>query len=549
MTIVLILYLQVFTSPFHKYYQRCTDCQEIHSTPKAAQSRADNHYNHRQATVREGGATVIVSGARGSSTARKKGRIDTSSASSLDVIQTDDETIVISNADDSPKRKTTKDSNGTNSYCNDISTKQSNGTMTFSCLKYKNCPIISKLSSSQARQLSCAINPDGSMRFCCAETERSASGTDEDESDESLPDTTRSDWIVIAEDSSKATTKPDVKIQNGTVVVTDGQVNRTPKRIQSAASCGLPIKSKPGEETRIIGGEEAPHNAWPWFAMLMVQRRTSGRFSPECGATLITDKFVITAAHCVLEQGRRKISQSRVRIRLGESDLRKKNDGEVDFGVANIVIHAKFERKTFKNDIALIELDRRAVFNESISAACLPPSYDLSGKNYGKDGDAVWVLGYGQTSYKGRTSDRLRQADLRIVPQKKCYEAFVHLDVHITEEYLCASSESFDDIGGTNEYRELKDATDDDRSDAGLDTSIVAEGPADGQALKPKRQKDSCQGDSGGPLMIRDSGSEHWHLIGVVSFGFRCASAGFPGVYTRVSHYVDWIQSYTDVKL
>lgn len=548
LAIVLVLYLQVFTSPFHKYYQQCTDCQEIHGTPRTAQSRADNRYSYNDQS-----RSATASG--GSGSVRRASRIkSTNPQPNLDVIQTDDETIVISNVDESAIRD--KSTQRKNQYCDSISKKQYNGTVPLRCVTFKRCPSISRLSSSQARQLSCAINPDGSMRFCCPEKEeRSASDTDDrdDDSDESLPETTivRSDSVESLDSSSKpVTAKPNVKIQNGTLVVTDGgQVgNRAPKRIKSAAHCGLVVKSKTGEETRIIGGEEAPHNAWPWFAILMVQRRKSGKFSPECGATLIADRFIVTAAHCVLEQGKRQITKSRIRVRLGESNLKKQNDGEVDFDVAAILTHPKFERKTFKNDLALIKLERKAVFNESISPACLPPSSHPGTKDYGKDGDTVWVLGYGQTSYKGRTSDRLRQADLKIVPQTKCYEAFVHLDVHITGEYLCASSESFEDIGASNseQYRELKEETSESSPHSSSDTSIVPEGPVDGQTRKPKQQKDSCQGDSGGPMMIKDKDSGHWQLLGVVSFGFRCASAGFPGVYTRVSRYVDWIESNID---
>lgn len=57
---------------------------------------------------------------------------------------------------------------------------------------------------------------------------------------------------------------------------------------------------------------------------------------------------------------------------------------------------------------------------------------------------------------------------------------------------------------------------------------------------------DTCKGDSGGPLMTTDSsnGTPYWYMVGVVSFGASpCGLEGYPGVYTRVSAYMDWIEA------
>lgn len=161
----------------------------------------------------------------------------------------------------------------------------------------------------------------------------------------------------------------------------------------------------------------------------------------------------------------------------------------------------------------------QVTLSDSISPACLP--YDdlkLANQTPGAlDNQTAWVLGFGQTTYNGRTSDQLKQADLRIIHHGRCKQAFNHL-VHLTREYVCASSQ-FDEEDDSQQASELRNA----------------------------KIKDSCQGDSGGPLMMQStSGTKNrrWYVYGIVSFGYRCASVGFPGVYTRVNRYLDWIDSY-----
>lgn len=314
-------------------------------------------------------------------------------------------------------------------------------------------------------------------------------------------------------------------------------------------SSGQPMEP---DETRIIGGESSRKNAWPWYALLMIKRRIGGKRNPECGGTLVSDRFVLTAAHCVLEQGQRAMNTNRLTIRLGEFDLRQDGDGELDVGVKRIISHPQFQHRTFKNDIALIELSQRVSFSDSILPACLPHdnvklAYQFPGAI---DNQTAWVIGFGQTSYNGRTSDQLKEADLRIVKHNKCKQAFSHL-VRLTREYVCASSQNFDD----EPNQEPSFASDPDTGE--LQSSV---------GLNQQRQvtktsvRDSCQGDSGGPLMMlppdlvsKSGTNQHhlndgnkqakWYIYGIVSFGYRCASPGFPGVYTRVNRYLDWIDS------
>ena len=92
----------------------------------------------------------------------------------------------------------------------------------------------------------------------------------------------------------------------------------------------------------------------------------------------------------------------------------------------------------------------------------------------------------------------MREADVEIVSNEECNKAFERV-VKITEQYLCAGS-----VGST---------------------------------------RDSCQGDSGGPLIQVDPQNRRYYLTGVVSFGRRCATPGFPGVYARVAFFLNWISN------
>lgn len=540
--IILVLYLQVFTSPFHKYYQRCTDCQQVHGRPRRVPSEFDSV------------AAQSLRRKNQASSRHSESALSKSAQRNLGVIQTDDETIVVSQTDlESPNGGRQTDLEEKINYCDRLS----NGTAELRCIDYIECPSIFGLSSAQTRLMSCAINSDGTIKVCCSDSERSQSAARHREQDSAVDSPVGTGATIIVSRSGDGNETSSTMAQDGTIVVTDMKKGSTMNKTMSI--CGLVSydESNGSEQTRIIGGEEAPRDAWPWFALLMVQRRKSGKFSPECGATLISDRYVVTAAHCVLEQARRPIIKSRIRVRLGEVDLRRLNDGEVDVGVAQIITNPKFESRTFKNDIALIELDRKVVFSRSIAPACMPPPTSAESdelETLARDGQTAWVLGFGQTTYKGRTSDRLRQADLRIVPHAKCYQAFIHL-VRLSKEYLCASSESFDDLEEVpdSENRSLlraalANSTRSSSASVTNQTRVISENPLSVDTLQPRQRKDSCQGDSGGPLMIKSdvAGVARYYLVGIVSFGYKCASAGFPGVYTRVSRYVEWIQSHVN---
>lgn len=517
LTILVTLLFHSLASPFRSFHYGCTDCQTVRNTGSPiikSPARQSNHASHQPASVRNEQEVANIS---------KR-----------------DETIIVSDATVDGQSGGVFEESKATSYCDDVSESMF-GNKSLYCVDHNYCPTIDDESSEKVRQLTCGIKHDGSIRVCCNVLVKSPP-TSRNIND----DATHSETLVVTDPPPNGRGEAWQQQQqhdggarsannsaDDTVIVRSADGNQTTKpkdvvvsRRKFPRDCGLTKYSENQYETRIIGGEAAQRNAWPWFALIMFQRRAAGHRSPECGGTLISDRFVLTAAHCLLEQSRltKPVRLAQVSVRLGEYDL-KRSDGEIEMGAARIIVHPEFNPKTFKNDIGLIELDGRVSFGESVAPACLPHDNQLMANKTPTtlEGQLAWVIGFGQTSYNGRTSDQLRQVDLKIFEQAKCKRAFAHL-TRITSEYVCASSQ------------EPPEPAADDAEGAGAETKSSR-----------KQAKDSCKGDSGGPLLMQvpsSKSSSRWYVYGIVSFGYKCATVDFPGVYTRVNFYLDWIESY-----
>lgn len=263
------------------------------------------------------------------------------------------------------------------------------------------------------------------------------------------------------------------------------------RNLMSPPQCG---KTFVNQQTRIVGGQPAELGAWPWIALLGY--RTNKKPGPfwQCGGALISEQHILTAAHCINPQG---FNLKLYIVRLGESEINNENDGAspVDILVDTAISHPNYRNGQKNDDIGLIKLQQPVQFTRLIQPICLPKPAEMRSSSFAKY--FPFVAGWGAISTSGPSSTKLLQIQVPVVDNESCNKAYAPKGAPIVNRQLCAGYPS----GG----------------------------------------KDACQGDSGGPLMLPNGTS--YYLIGVVSFGYKCAEPGFPGVYTRVTSYLDWISN------
>nr|XP_014593435.2 complement factor I isoform X2 [Equus caballus] len=251
------------------------------------------------------------------------------------------------------------------------------------------------------------------------------------------------------------------------------------KSFSPKLSCGVK-NSSPVRRKRVVGGQEAHVGDFPWqVAIKDVTERIN------CGGIYIGGCWILTAAHCV-----RVSKVHRYQIWTSLVDWLRPNS-EIGIQWANrIIIHEGYNGTTYQNDIALIELKKRPNQKECVLLnsipACVPWSPYLFRPN-----DKCIISGW------GREKDHQKVYSLRW--------GEVHLISNCSRFY-------------PNRYFEKE---------------MECAGTVDGSI-------DACKGDSGGPLVCQDANNVTY-VWGVVSWGEKCGRPDFPGVYTKVANYFDWI--------
>jgi len=262
---------------------------------------------------------------------------------------------------------------------------------------------------------------------------------------------------------------------NGTATTTTTMAPPTTSSGNSSETCTC---GKPYSSTRIVGGQETQVHEYPWQVGLVSK---NGK-TPWCGGTLISDRHVLTAAHCTAGE-----STKSMKVLLGEHQIDDNTYTIVP--ISKITDDPLYNDNNYQYDFSILTLKEPVQFSAAIAPACMPSYVDQDFA-----GMVATVSGWGTLTSGGNQPTVLHSVDVTVTTNAECQQAY---GSNIGDMNICAA-------------------------DSG---------------------KDSCQGDSGGPLVMIENG--RYVIAGVVSWGYGCAYDGYPGVYARTTARRDWILANT----
>lgn len=249
----------------------------------------------------------------------------------------------------------------------------------------------------------------------------------------------------------------------------------------------------------IFSGMQAEHGEFPYMVALGYEDdeddKNSDAIKYNCGGTLISSQYVLTAAHCV-NNVQEKVP---IEVKVGSEDLKSIGDEVQRIPIVDVITHPRYKRSMNYNDVAILKLRTPVRMTSSVRPICIQTK-SLDNMDVSPNTSFI-VIGWGATSFAEDGSNKLMKTpSLSLVDRLSCGKSFTgfnKLPRGLDDNMLCV-----------------------------VDTNVT-------------RRSDACQGDSGGPLLMLAGPNQS--IVGITAFGQTCGGS-VPGVYTAVYSYLEWIE-------
>ncbi|XP_021048892.1 kallikrein 1-related peptidase b11 isoform X1 [Mus pahari] len=240
------------------------------------------------------------------------------------------------------------------------------------------------------------------------------------------------------------------------------------------------IDAAPPVQSRVVGGFKCEKNSQPWHVAVYRYKQYV------CGGVLLDPNWVLTAAHCYVDQynvwlGKNMLFQNEP---SAQHRLVSKSFPHPEYNMSLLMIQNPHPEDDESNDLMLLRLSKPADITDVVKPIDLPTEEP-------KMGSTCLASGWGSiTPNKFETPDDLQCVSIKLLPNEVCAK---NHNQKVTDVMLCA-------------------------------------GDMDGG-------KDTCKGDSGGPLICDGV------LHGITAWGpVPCGKPNTPGVYTKLIKFTSWIK-------